>query len=85
MNLSIFMEWINGLNEKKLMNRRILLILDNAPVHPFNIEYPNIELLYLPPNTTSKIQPLDRGIIRSFKSIYRRLLVRETCFLWMKI
>jgi hypothetical protein len=29
-------------------------------------------LLYLPPNTTSKIQPCDAGIIRTFKAYYRR-------------
>ena len=30
----------------------------------------------MPPNTTSLIQPLDQGIIRSFKAYYRRELVR---------
>ncbi len=29
-------------------------------------------MFYLPPNTTSKIQPCDAGIIRSLKAYYRR-------------
>ncbi|XP_022883473.1 CENP-B homolog protein 2-like [Olea europaea var. sylvestris] len=32
----------------------------------------NVELFFLPPNTTSKIQPCDAGIIRAFKAHYRR-------------
>jgi hypothetical protein len=32
----------------------------------------NTTVFYLPPNTTSKIQPCDAGIIRSLKAYYRR-------------
>ena len=32
----------------------------------------NIELIYLPPNTTAHLQPMDAGIIHSFKSKYKR-------------
>ncbi len=32
----------------------------------------NTTMFYLPPNTTSKIQPCDAGIIRSLKAYYRR-------------
>ena len=45
--------------------RFILLSLDNAGCHP-------PELL----NTTSKIQPLDWGVISNFKVHYRRLLLQ---------
>lgn len=56
----------------KAQNRNILLILDNAPSHvTSNIELPHLTILFLPPNATSKIQPLDAGIISAFKRHYR--------------
>ena len=48
---------------------KVLLILDNAPEHPI-LEHPNVQLCFLPPNTTSFIQPLDQGIIATFKTYY---------------
>ncbi|KAG0439563.1 Tigger transposable element-derived protein 1 [Dictyocoela muelleri] len=54
--------------------RKILLKLDNALVNPVDVEYSNIELLYFPLNVTSRIPTLDQGIIKSFKSIYRKKL-----------
>jgi hypothetical protein len=57
--------------------RKILLFLDNAPVHPIDLELSNIKLLFFPPSTTSKIQPLDQGIIRCFKIHYRSRLVKH--------
>ncbi|CAB5309490.1 unnamed protein product [Rhizophagus irregularis] len=35
-----------------------------------DIKLTNIELVYLPPNTTAHLQPMDAGIIHSFKSRY---------------
>lgn len=37
-----------------------------------NIKLTNIELVYLPPNTTAHLQPMDAGIIRSFKAKYKK-------------
>ncbi|EUC57153.1 tigger transposable element derived-like protein, putative, partial [Rhizoctonia solani AG-3 Rhs1AP] len=54
--------------------RRILLLCDNASSHKHDpARTPNIEVYYLPPNLTAWIQPMDAGIIRNFKSNYRRL------------
>ena len=36
----------------------------------------NVEVIALPPNTTSKLQPLDAGIISSFKRHFRH---RQVC------
>lgn len=75
MTLAIFKDWLSNLNsEMKTQGRKILLLLDNAPVHPNDIELSNIELLFFPPNTSSLIQPLDQGIIKSFKDYYKKNL-----------
>jgi len=37
-----------------------------------NIFLTNIELIYLPPNTTAHLQPMDAGIIHSFKAKYKQ-------------
>jgi len=51
---------------------KILLIVDNEPGHPPFIGdlHPNIKVVFLPPNTTSLIQPMDQGFIAVFKYNY---------------
>lgn len=72
MTSQIFYDWLQNLNHKmKCSNRKILLILDNAPVHPTDLELSHIEFLFLPKNCTSKIQALDQGVIKAFKDKYR--------------
>uniref|UniRef100_U9UAX0 Uncharacterized protein n=1 Tax=Rhizophagus irregularis (strain DAOM 181602 / DAOM 197198 / MUCL 43194) TaxID=747089 RepID=U9UAX0_RHIID len=50
---------------------------DNAPTHLLDetIQLSNIKVYFLPPNTTAHLQPLDAGIINSFKAQYRKLLI----------
>ncbi|XP_076903200.1 CENP-B homolog protein 2-like [Bidens hawaiensis] len=73
----LFEEYVCQL-DKKMVGRKLLLIVDNCPAHPKIIEgLRNVELFFLPPNTTSKIQPCDAGIIRAFKMHYRRRLYRS--------
>ncbi|CAG8721334.1 13057_t:CDS:2 [Cetraspora pellucida] len=52
-------------------NCHILLILDQAPTHVIlTLSFTNVKVLFLPSKTTSKLQPMDAGIITSFKLHY---------------
>ncbi|CAI5773286.1 transposable element-derived 1-like [Podarcis lilfordi] len=61
--------------EEKQLNFKVLLIVDNAPGHPEALcfAHNDVEVVFLPPNTASIIQPLDQGVIRCFKATYTRL------------
>ncbi|XP_053949417.1 jerky protein homolog-like [Anastrepha ludens] len=54
-----------------------LFVIDNAPTHPHEYAVDDIKLVYLPPNVTSLVQPMDQGVIESLKRRYRRKLVSE--------
>jgi len=73
----IFDEWLRSLNkEMRRKNKKILLLLDNAGVHGKEHDsLSNVTVKYLPPNTTTHLQPLDAGIIASFKAHYRKLFL----------
>ena len=59
---------------------KVLLILDNVPDHPgpHELNSEGVKVAYLPPNTTSLIQPLHQGIIRTFKANYTRYSMKKT-------
>ena len=58
--------------------RNILFFMHNAPCHleNFVVSYSNIKVVLLSKNTTSRLQPLDAGIIRNFKVKYRKRLLK---------
>lgn len=58
---------------------KALLILDNAPVHPRAEELVSggIRVLYLPPNITSTIQPMDQNVLETMKKIYKRTFLQN--------
>jgi hypothetical protein len=71
----LFREYLGKLNESMIsQNRKILLLLDNAPCHP-QVDLSHVKLLFLPPNTTAGTQPCDAGIIKNFKYFYRKKLI----------
>ncbi|GBM69651.1 Tigger transposable element-derived protein 1 [Araneus ventricosus] len=51
---------------------KVLLIVDYAPGHLF-LQHLNVQAVFLPPNTTSLVQPLDQGIIANLKRHYVKL------------
>jgi hypothetical protein len=85
----IFAEWLQRFQQSivsKNPSRRILLLVDNASCHKKDIAdkahlFPNIRVLYLPPNSTSVTQPLDAGIIAVFKLRYRQVIGDKTTLL----
>ena len=48
--------------------RKICLFVDSCSAHKINVKFKKIEIQFIPPNTTSLLQPLGGGIIKSFKS-----------------
>lgn len=67
----IFNSWLSKWNSKLARDHRnVLLLLDNAPSHVVE-NYSNITIQFLPPNTTSKLQPMDQGVLRLVKLGYR--------------
>ena len=74
----LFNIYLKGMDDFfKHEGRKILLFLDNAPVHIVDeaTKLINVELRYFPPNLTSVLQPLDAGIIRSLKALSRKFEV----------
>ncbi|XP_070256816.1 tigger transposable element-derived protein 1-like [Myotis yumanensis] len=53
---------------------KVLLVLGSAPGHPADLNdfHPNVKVVYLPPSTTSLLQPMDQGVIAFFKAYYLR-------------
>lgn len=74
----ILKDWDEDLR-KNSPKRKILLLVDNFSGHDVNLsllpELTNIVLHFLPANTTSYLQPLDAGIIKVCKTLYRCKLV----------
>lgn len=74
---ALFEDFLRQLNKKmKLQNRKIILFIDQCTVHP-DLQLSNVRVIFFPANCTSKLQPCDLGIIRSFKVFYRKQLVRK--------
>ncbi|XP_063598706.1 tigger transposable element-derived protein 6-like [Penaeus indicus] len=77
MSSEIFKEWVRKVDRKfRVDGRKIALIIDNCPAHPTLSKLTNVQLVFLPPNTTSILQPMDQGVIRSLKAYYRGKVVR---------
>ena len=76
MTSDIFRNWLTSWDQNLQLNqRKILLIVDNCAAHPHLDNLKNIQLEFLPPNTTSLVQPMDMGVIKNLKTLYRGKLV----------
>ncbi|RHY24829.1 hypothetical protein DYB32_008669 [Aphanomyces invadans] len=71
---SIFGEWLKTFNVSIVaQDRKVHLLLDNASSHKLPETLSNVNVRFLPPNTTAYLQPLDAGVIAALrKKIQRR-------------
>ncbi|XP_034989663.1 tigger transposable element-derived protein 1-like [Zootoca vivipara] len=89
----LFVEWVNLVFDPavkqylldKDLPLKAMLLMDNAPAHPPGLEdellqdFRFIKSMFLPPNTTPLLQPMDQQVITNFKKLYTRELFRR-CF-----
>jgi len=72
MTATLFNEWL-GWFSTWMNGRSVLLLMDNCPAHTAGaLDIANVDVKFLPPNTTSKLQPLNGGIIWALKAHYCR-------------
>jgi hypothetical protein len=79
MTSTSFDEWLLKFDKRmRAEKRNIALILDNCAAHSVNTAaVRNISVYFLPPNTTSKTQPMDAGVIKNLKLHDRIQLERQ--------
>ena len=58
-------------------SRNVLFIVDNCPAHPVVDNLSNMKVVFLPPNATSRLQPMDQGVIHALKAGYRKKLLSK--------
>ena len=79
MNSEIFGEWVRKLDQKFRADDRKIAIIDNCQAHPSISNLNKVQIVFLPPNTASILQPMDQGVIHSLKAHYRERVVRLLC------
>ena len=79
MTCPIMAEWLRAFYEHVGSERQVVLTMDNFSAHLTALNEspppPNVKIIFLPANSTSKYQPLDQGIIQNFKTFYRKAWV----------
>uniref|UniRef100_A0A0P4VR89 DDE-1 domain-containing protein n=1 Tax=Scylla olivacea TaxID=85551 RepID=A0A0P4VR89_SCYOL len=62
-------------------NVKAILLLDNTPAHPSTDELEahcdRIKAIFMPPNTSSLVKPMDQGVIEHCKRYYRNKQLEE--------
>jgi hypothetical protein len=75
-----YLQWLN--NKMQGKGRKVMLLIDNFSGHELAVQLvggltslSHVRIAWLPPNTTSEWQPMDQGIIASFKLQSRKLWI----------
>ena len=78
MDSILFEEWVREIDRRFTRDgRKIVLLVDNCPAHPSIDNLLSTELIFLPHNTTSKLQPMDQGVIRSLKALCKTMSIKK--------
>lgn len=87
MDRVLFQEWfekqfvpnVKAFNKENELPPSALLLIDNAPSHPEEMQLVcgDIKAIFLPPNVTSILQPMDQGVLQALKQNYRKMLLRS--------
>jgi hypothetical protein len=79
--ISSFCPAVQRYCEENDLEPREMLVFDNAPDHPENLDTLRsllpVKVMFLPPNTTSLIQPMDQNVISNLKLSYLRRTFQE--------
>ena len=77
MTSTISEKWLRKLDfQMRNSTQKIAMVLKNCTAHPNINGLTNIKLVFLPPNTMAKAQPMDSGVIRCLKAHYRKSLAK---------
>ena len=63
--------------KRKTPNTKYLIMVDNVPRH-IPTEFSNLKTIFIPPNCTAELQPLDCSILATVKNQYYSWLMKET-------
>ena len=78
MDSILFEEWVREVDRHFTKEgRTIVLLVDSCPAHPSIDNLVTTELIFLPPNTTSKLQRMVQGVIRSLKASYKTMSIKK--------
>ena len=81
MTSPLFIKWVSNLDRRfQREDRKVCLLVDNCTVHPVVAGLKAVKLVFLPPNTTAKLQPCDQGIIQNLKKFYRSRMLERLLF-----
>ena len=77
--LNCFMPDVRRKRRQDGRELKVLLVIDNCPAHAHYLSdlHPSVQVVFLPPQMTSIIQPLDQEIIATVKCRYHSEVFRE--------
>lgn len=78
MNGVLFEEWVRELDNKFFSEvQKCALVISDCSTHPQMQNLKSIRLFFILANTTSSIQSMGEGVIRSLKAQYPKNAVRK--------